>query len=200
MGCQVLDRFSVVLQIFRARAATREAHLRLELAELDFKAARRETPVWVYTYYGDTCYGDTYCRATYSSRCLLSRYSLAILTITILTTARLADPTVWQVGKGRDQQRGGGASTRGGPGEKALLEKKNEFAQRRTALQRKLNGSSGRSEALRGTARARDADSGRRVPLVALVGYTNAGKSALQERSSARIEALHSEARHSKPA
>ena len=33
-GCQVLDRFTVVLQIFRARAATREAHLRLELAEL----------------------------------------------------------------------------------------------------------------------------------------------------------------------
>ena len=56
-GCQVLDRFTVVLKIFRARAATREAHLRLELAELDFNAAR------------------------------------------------LSDETVWQVGKGRDQQR-----------------------------------------------------------------------------------------------
>ena len=136
---QVLDRFTVVLQIFRARAATREAHLRLELAELDFNAAR------------------------------------------------LSDSTVWQVGKGRDQQRGGGGgSTRGGPGEKALLEKKSELAQRRTALQRKLKGSSGRSEGLRGTARARDADAGRRVPLVALVGYTNAGKSALQERLAPR--------------
>ena len=138
-GCQVLDRFTVVLQIFRARAATREAHLRLELAELDFNAAR------------------------------------------------LSDATVWQVGKGRDQQRGGGGgSTRGGPGEKALLEKKSELAQRRTALQRKLKGSSGRSEGLRGTARTRDADAGRRVPLVALVGYTNAGKSALQERLAPR--------------
>jgi GTP-binding protein HflX len=138
-GCQVLDRFTVVLQIFRARAATREAHLRLELAELDFHAAR------------------------------------------------LSDDTVWQVGKGRDQQRGGGGgSTRGGPGEKALLEKKSELAQRRAALRRKLKGSSGRSEGLRGTARARDADAGRRVPRVALVGYTNAGKSALQERLAPR--------------
>ena len=62
----------------------------------------------------------------------------------------------------------------------ALVEKKSEFAQRRTALQRKLKGQSGRSEGLRGAARARDVDAGRRVPLVALVGYTNAGKSALQ--------------------
>ena len=92
-----------------------------------------------------------------------------------------------EVSAARQQQRGGGGgSTRGGPGEKALLEKKSELAQRRAALRRKLKGSSGRSEGLRGTARARDADAGRRVPRVALVGYTNAGKSALQERLAPR--------------
>ena len=47
------------------------------------------------------------------------------------------------------------------------LEKKSEFAQRRAALRRKLKGASGRSEGLRGTARTRDADAGRRVPRVA---------------------------------
>ena len=199
-GCAVLDRFSVILQIFRTRASTREAHLRLELAELEFNMARLVDPS----------------RPTPSSLepepARLVNSALRLLLVSPACAhlvGRRGGAAVWQVGKGRDQQRGGGgASTRGGPGEKvprlvgkrpppcstgptrclpppisfaqALLEKRSELTQKRTHLQRKLTEAAGRSTSLRGKARARDADAGRRMPLIALVGYTNAGKSALQ--------------------
>ena len=131
-GCPVLDRFLVVLQIFKARATTREAMLRLEMVEVDIALAHLIDP--------DAVRGEVYAKL--------------------------------------DQQRGGGGgATRGGPGEKVIEVKRSQLRQRHATLRKRLAAASERAAELRRQERER-----RTLPVVALVGYTNAGKSELQAR------------------
>ena len=131
-GCPVLDRFLVVLQIFKARATTREAMLRLEMVEVDLALAHLVDP--------DALRGEEHAKL--------------------------------------DQQRGGGGgATRGGPGEKVIEVRRSQLRQRHATLRKRLAAASERAAELRRQERER-----RTLPVVALVGYTNAGKSELQAR------------------
>lgn len=121
LGIRVLDRTILILDIFAARAVSREGKLQVELAQL--------------------------------------RYRLPRL-----------------LGFGRSLSRlGGGIGTRG-PGEKKLETDRRHIKRRMHDIEEELG------EALknRGTQRAKRQKSG--LPVVALVGYTNSGKSALLNR------------------
>lgn len=116
--CRVIDRTELILDIFAARAKTREGKLQVELAQLQY---------------------------------LLPRL----------------------VGSGAALSRlGGGIGTRG-PGETKLETDRRRIRHRVAALKREIAEVSERRGYLR--ARRRRAD----VPTVALVGYTNAGKTTL---------------------
>lgn len=116
--CQVVDRTTVILDIFAQRARTREARLQVELAQLNFRLPR-------------------------------------------LT------------GKGVELSRlGGGIGTRG-PGETKLEVDRRRIHERVSALKQDLEEIKAHRSRLR-TERTENA-----VPVVALTGYTNAGKSTL---------------------
>ncbi|MFZ5814194.1 MAG: GTPase HflX [Bacillota bacterium] len=116
--CQILDRTSVILDIFAQRARTREAMLQVELAQLNYRLPR-------------------------------------------LT------------GRGTELSRlGGGIGTRG-PGETKLEVDRRRIRERISALRADLEEIRAHRTRLRSD-RARNA-----VPVVALTGYTNAGKSTL---------------------
>lgn len=116
--CQVVDRTTVILDIFAQRARTREARLQVELAQLQFRLPR-------------------------------------------LT------------GKGVDLSRlGGGIGTRG-PGETKLEVDRRRIRERISTLRDELE----EVRAHRG--RLRSDRTAAAVPVVALTGYTNAGKSTL---------------------
>jgi GTP-binding protein HflX len=118
IGCQVLDRTAVILDIFVQRARTREARLQVELAQLNYRLPR-------------------------------------------LT------------GKGAELSRlGGGIGTRG-PGETKLEVDRRRIRERISALRAELE----EIRAHRARLRIERAQSA--VPVVALTGYTNAGKSTL---------------------
>lgn len=118
LGCQVLDRTTVILDIFAQRARSREAKLQVELAQLNYRLPR-------------------------------------------LT------------GKGAELSRlGGGIGTRG-PGETKLEVDRRRIRERISALRQELAEIKAHRARLRSD-RARGA-----VPVVALTGYTNAGKSTL---------------------
>ncbi len=118
VGCTVVDRTRLILDIFASRARSREGRLQVELAQL--------------------------------------RYLLPRL-----------------IGLGRDMSRtGGGIGTRG-PGETRLETDRRRVRQRIAALEREIADVAVTREVQRGGRRR----SG--LPLVALVGYTNAGKSTL---------------------
>ncbi len=116
--CQVIDRTTVILDIFAQRARSREAKLQVELAQLNYRLPR-------------------------------------------LT------------GKGAELSRlGGGIGTRG-PGETKLEVDRRRIRERVSALRQELEEIRAHRERLR-------ADRGAGpVPVVALTGYTNAGKSTL---------------------
>ncbi len=119
LGCKVLDRSALILDIFAQRARSLEGKLQVELAQLQYLLPRL-TRQWTH----------------------LSR------------------------------QRGGGVGTRG-PGETQLEVDRRRVRERIAQLRRRLAG----VERTRGLHRAE-----RRAtpaPVVALVGYTNAGKSTL---------------------
>jgi len=119
VGCEVLDRTEVILQIFARRAQTTEGNLQVELAQLTY---------------------------------LLPRL------------------------RGRGGQElsalGGGIGTRG-PGETKLETDRRVIGKRIAVLRRKIEQIAKRRE----VQRKRRQQSG--IPLIALVGYTNAGKSTL---------------------
>jgi len=127
-GVPVVDRFSVILRIFQARATTQAAGRQLELARLRYKRAR------------------------------------------------LVDPDA-----SRSQQRGA-TSKLSGPGETQLERSRRVIDARIGALSRQLAAEARARASRRRARRGRDEGAACRVPVVCLVGYTNAGKSALHAR------------------
>ncbi|GMA48876.1 hypothetical protein GCM10025857_02330 [Alicyclobacillus contaminans] len=120
LGCRVLDRTQLILDIFALRAKSREGRLQVEIAQLQY---------------------------------LLPRLT----------------------GRGAEMSRlGGGIGTRG-PGETKLEMDRRRIRQRIQHLRQAL----AHVRAHRETARRQRAKS---VPVVALVGYTNAGKSTVMRR------------------
>jgi GTP-binding protein HflX len=120
IGCRVIDRTQLILDIFALRARSREGRLQVEIAQLQY---------------------------------LLPRLT----------------------GRGAELSRlGGGIGTRG-PGETKLETDRRRIRQRIDHLRQELK----LLQKTRSTQRARRAKS---VPVVALVGYTNAGKSTLLSR------------------
>lgn len=119
LGCRVVDRIGLILDIFAQRAATHEGKLQVELAQLQHQASR-----------------------------LVGRRG------------------------GLDSQRGGAIGLRG-PGETALETDRRLIRARIDALKHKLE----RIEVQRKQMRRARVRQG--LPRVALVGYTNAGKSTL---------------------
>ncbi|MFQ3622940.1 MAG: GTPase HflX [Acetobacteraceae bacterium] len=118
-GCKVIDRTGLILEIFGARARTREGTLQVELAHLDYQRTRLVRS-WTHL----------------------------------------------------ERQRGGFGFL-GGPGESQLEIDRRLIGERMAKIRRELDGVR-RTRGLHREAR-------RRVPspIVALVGYTNAGKSTL---------------------
>ncbi|MEL7655427.1 MAG: GTPase HflX [Bacillota bacterium] len=121
LGVRVIDRTILILDIFAARAVSREGKLQVELAQLQYRLPRL------------TGFGKS-----------LSRL-------------------------------GAGIGTRG-PGEKKLETDRRHISKRMDEIKRELAD----VKSTRSTQRARRQKSG--IPVVALVGYTNSGKSALMNR------------------
>ena len=123
--CKVIDRTGLILEIFGARAATREGRLQVELAALNYQKSRLVRS-WTHL----------------------------------------------------ERQRGG-VGFMGGPGERQIESDRRMIAEKITRLEKELSGVS-RTRTLH-----RDSRSKVPFPTVALVGYTNAGKSTLFNRLTA---------------
>lgn len=123
LHCKVIDRTTLILDIFAQRASSAEGKLQVELAQLQYQSTR-----------------------------LIGQG---------LVLSRLA----------------GGIGTRG-PGESKLEMNRRRIRERMTDLRRRLDGLE-KQRALRRKSREKND-----VPVVALVGYTNAGKSTLLNRLS----------------
>ncbi len=120
-GVRVIDRTTLILDIFAQRAISKEGKLQVELAQLKYKLPRL-------------------------------------------------------IGLGTELSRlGGGIGTRG-PGEKKLEVDRRHIRRRITSLERELDQLEKRRDFLR-SARSKN-----NVPVIAIVGYTNAGKSTLMNR------------------
>lgn len=120
-GVRVIDRTTLILDIFAQRAISKEGKLQVELAQLKYKLPRL-------------------------------------------------------IGLGTQLSRlGGGIGTRG-PGEKKLEVDRRHIRRRITNLERELEQLEKRREFLRSTRNKNN------VPVIAIVGYTNAGKSTLMNR------------------
>lgn len=118
LGCKVMDRTMVILDIFAQRAFTKEGKIQVELAQLKYRSSR-----------------------------LIGMHS---------SLSRL----------------GGGIGTRG-PGEKKLEADRRLIKDRIAQLNRELQ------EVIRGREVLRAARNRSSIPVAAIVGYTNAGKSTL---------------------
>lgn len=121
LECPVMDRTTLILEIFSARARTREARLQVEVARLQYMLPR---------------------------------------------LVGLHDALSRQGGAS-------GAMSNKGAGEKKLELDRRRLEQRLTGMRRELEDIAGERE----TQRKKRAESG--IPRVALVGYTNAGKSTI---------------------
>lgn len=121
LNCPVMDRTTLILEIFSARARTREAKLQVEVAKLQYMLPR---------------------------------------------LVGLHDALSRQGGAS-------GAMSNKGAGEKKLELDRRKLEQRLTSMRRELEDIAGERE----TQRKKRAESG--IPRVALVGYTNAGKSTI---------------------
>ncbi len=118
LGCQIMDRTMVILDIFAQHASTREGKIQVELAQLKYRSSRL-------------------------------------------------------IGMGNVLSRlGGGIGTRG-PGEKKLEMDRRLIRDRISQLGRELD------DVVKAREVARAARSKNPVPVVSIVGYTNAGKSTL---------------------
>ena len=128
-ACKVIDRTGLILEIFGARARSREGKLQVELAALSYQKSRLVRS-WTHL----------------------------------------------------ERQRGGYGFL-GGPGESQIESDRRQIDQRITKIRRDLAG-------VRRTRTLHRAGPRARYPLVALVGYTNAGKSTLFNRlTGARVAA-----------
>lgn len=123
LDCPILDRTTLILEIFAVRAKTREAKLQVESARLQYVL-----------------------------------------------------PRLTGMHKALSRQGGGSGLANKGAGEKKLELDRRRIEKRMSELRKEL----ARIEAERETQRKRR--QGSRVPRVALVGYTNAGKSTLMNR------------------
>lgn len=121
LNCPVMDRTTLILEIFSTRARTREAKLQVEVAKLQYMLPR---------------------------------------------LVGLHDALSRQGG-------GSGSISNKGAGEKKLELDRRRLEQRLTSMKRELESIAGERE----TQRKKRAESG--IPRVALVGYTNAGKSTI---------------------
>lgn len=121
LNCPVMDRTALILEIFSARARTREARLQVEVARLQYMLPR---------------------------------------------LVGLHDALSRQGGAS-------GAMSNKGAGEKKIELDRRRLEQRLTSMRRELANIAGERE----TQRKKRAESG--IPRVALVGYTNAGKSTI---------------------
>lgn len=121
LDCPVMDRTTLILEIFSTRARTREAKLQVEVARLQYMLPR---------------------------------------------LVGLHDALSRQGG-------GSGSLSNKGAGEKKLELDRRRLEQRLTSMKRELENIAGERE----TQRKKRAESG--IPRVALVGYTNAGKSTI---------------------
>jgi GTP-binding protein HflX len=128
LGCRVVTRSEVILDIFAQHARTRESMTQVELAQLRYQMPR-------------------------------------------LIGAPIASARMGGVGGGK-----GGGIARRGPGETQLEVDRRKMRERIGKLEKVLE----RIERHRGTQRQRRLNAG--LPLVGLVGYTNAGKSTLLNR------------------
>ena len=128
LQAKVLDRTTVILDIFASRARTREGRLQIELAQLEYRLPRM-TRMWTH----------------------LSRQSGS---------------------SGAGRAGGAGVGVRG-PGETQLEVDRREARGRIAHLKRDLEGVHAHRERYRSKRKAEG------MPVVALVGYTNAGKSTL---------------------
>lgn len=128
-GYYVLDRFGVILQIFKTRARSMESKLQVALAEIPY----------------------------------------------------LRGQLVQGVAAGYDRQRGG-IGVMGGAGEGRLESRRRLLAKREIAIKRRLEKVGKQQEVVRrGRAKSN-------VPVIALVGYTNVGKSALLKKLASNLE------------
>ncbi len=125
LPCRVVDRTTLILDVFAQRARSREGQLQVELAQLMYRLPRLQ-----------------------GKGVELSR----------------------QAGAGGGRSRGLGTQ---GPGEQKLEYDRRRIRDRMARLRRELEGLRGRR------ARQRERRHGDDWPLVALAGYTNAGKSTL---------------------
>jgi GTP-binding protein HflX len=121
LGLRVIDRTILILDIFAARAGSKEGKLQVELAQLAYRLPRL------------TGFGKS-----------LSRL-------------------------------GGGIGTRG-PGEKKLETDRRHIQSRMDEIKKELKEAVGHRDVQRARRRKND------IPMVALVGYTNSGKSAIMNR------------------
>ena len=123
-GCKVIDRTTLILEIFANRARTREAKLQIELAQLNYRTTRPIPP-------------------------------------------------------GSEERAGGGIGSKG-PGEKKLEIDRRNIMHRIESLQQEL----AKLKKVRKTQRERRLSS--KIPNVALVGYTNVGKSTIRNHLAKR--------------
>src|SRR3712207_5092696 len=130
IGLKIIDRTTLILDIFAQRALSREGKLQVELAQLKYRL-----------------------------------------------------PRLYGMG-GQMSRTGAGIGTRG-PGEQKLEKDKRHILNRAAAIRRELK------EVVKHRETQRSQRQKNKVPIVALVGYTNAGKSTLLDRKSTRLNSSH---------
>ncbi|KAK9812168.1 hypothetical protein WJX73_001336 [Symbiochloris irregularis] len=150
LGCPVVDRLKIIIDIFGQRARTREAKLQVEMASLDLRASRLVRSVASHT-------GQ---RAGFGEE-----------GATEVVSARQ---------RGRSGSSSGGLGGAAGGGDSELQLQRSRIRARIRALKAQLVKVQ-RTRSIQRTSRQRDG-----VPSIAVVGYTNAGKSSLVSSLSRR--------------
>ena len=165
LGVPVFDRFSIVLNIFKSRARSKEVCV--QRLQPRFSSRLAPTPRATSAPLRHSSHFTKFIESLWQA---LLRLELATLRH---RRANLVDALA-----DLDQQRGGHTMDRG-PGNKRIQIMRSTINEQTSALEDKLSAMMSRSDAIRRKRRERSASSGRRLPVICLVGYTNAGKSLL---------------------